>query len=161
MLQKKKESTDIEKFWNDYEASVGEKVLAKSLGQYLSGWLEYTYPLWGLLIATSGGFRFHHFPHEGWLMAASRAATGGEAPKEKTFFIPNDSIISIELISEKRWWKKILSPTNPTMAICCRINGEERRVLIETDQSGNAAAIITALDSRTGQSLQTDNSGTG
>ena len=44
MILKKKESFDIEKFWKDYEASIGEKVLAKSLGQCLSGWLEYPMP---------------------------------------------------------------------------------------------------------------------
>ena len=159
MLQKKKENTDVEKFWNDYEASTGEKVLAKSLGQYLSGWLEYTYPLWGLLIATSGGFRFHHFPHEGWLTAISRVTTGGEAPKEKTFFIPSNYINSIELISENRWWKKILSPACPTLIIHCCISGEERKVVIETDRNGSA--IVTALSNRAGQSLQPDNSGTG
>jgi hypothetical protein len=143
MLIKKKESFDVNKFWSDYENTIGEKVLAKSLGQYLSGWPGYSQPLWGLAIATSGGFRFHHFPHEGWITALSRITTGGEAPKEKTFNIPGDTIISAELLTEKRWWKKILSPSNPTLVIRCRINGEESQVVIETDRS--AATILEAL----------------
>ena len=151
MILKKKEGFDVEKFWTDYETSIGEKVLAKSLGQCLSGWPEYPMPLWGLAIATSGGFRFHHFPHEGWLTAISRATTGGEPPKEKTFFIPTDVIISAELLSEKRWWKKILSPSHPALVIRCLINGEERKVIIETDKS--AGAVVDALGSTEKQQL--------
>ena len=158
MFQKKNKSVDIEQFWKDYEESIGEKVLAKSLGQYLNGFPGQPYPLWGLAIATSGGFRFHHFPHEGWLMAISRVSTGGEAPKEKTFFIPKDSINSIELIQEKRWWKKILSPANPALAIHCRVNGEEARIFIETDLT--ASAIAQELCGTTDR-LQADNSGAG
>ena len=149
MLIKKKETVNVEQFWADYEKSIGEKVLAKSLGQYKSGLAEYTQPLWGLVIATSGGFRFHHFPHEGWLAALSRASTGGEAPKEKTFFIPKETINSAELLIEKRLWKRIFTPSNPILRIYCLINGTETQVIIETDKS--AAEIVNAL--------QTDNSG--
>ena len=149
MFFKRKETFDVDKFWVDYEKSIGEKVLSKSLGQYKSGLAEYTQPLWGLIIATSGGFRFNHFPHEGWIGALSRISTGGEAPKEKTFFIPKESINSVELLIEKRLWKRILTPSNPILRIHCLINGAETQVIIETDKS--AAEVASAL--------QTDNSG--
>lgn len=144
MLLKKKESFDIEKFWKEYEEAINEKVLARSLGQYLSGFPGQEYPLWGLAIATTGGFRFHHFPHEGWLTAISRVTTGGEPPKEKTFFIPKELISSVTMNNEKRWWKKILSPSNPTLVIQCCINNEERKVVVETDKT--AEAIVQAFD---------------
>ncbi|MDR0448722.1 MAG: hypothetical protein LBH07_08650 [Treponema sp.] len=143
MFLKKKETFSVTKFWQEYEESIGEKVLAKSLGQYISGWAEYTQTLWGLAIATSAGFRFHHFPHEGWLMALSRITSGGEGPKEKKFFIPKESINSIELITEKRRWKKILFPCNPVLVIQCSINGIETSIVIEADN--NAAAVAEAL----------------
>jgi hypothetical protein len=143
MFFKRREELNVDKFWSDYEISIGEKVLAKSLGQYLSGLSEYPHPLWGLAMATSGGFRFHHFPHEGWIVALSRITTGGEPPKERTFFIPNNDISSVELIMEKHWWKKILTPSNPVLMIRCRVNGEESQVAIETDKS--ADAIVNAL----------------
>jgi hypothetical protein len=143
MLFKKKQEVTIDKFWQEFELSTGEKVLAKSLGKYICGWAGYDYELWGLAIATSGGFRFHHFPHEGWLSALSRITTGGEAPKEKTFFVPKESIQSAELILEKRWWKKILTSPNPLLVICCSVNGTETRVMIETDRS--AAAVVDVL----------------
>ena len=143
MLGRKKDEFDVDKFWKDYESSIGEKVLAKSLGQYLSGWAEYTQPLWGLAIATSGSFRFHHFPHEGWITALSRITRGGEAPKEKAFSIPRESINSAEFVVEKRWWKKLLSPSNPLLIIHCCINGAETDVMVETDKS--AEAVVEAL----------------
>ena len=143
MFLKKKESLDIEKFWQDYETSINEKVLARSLGRYVSGWAKFGYPLWGLAIATSGGFRFHHFPYEGWLMAISRVSSGREPPKEKYFFIPKETIKSIELVIEKRWWKRILSSAQPMLAVQCFADNAETTVLIETDRS--ADAIVDAL----------------
>ena len=143
MLFGKKEDSSVEKFWQDYEKKTGEKVLAKSLCQYISGWAEYDGPLWGLAIATSGGFRFHHFPHEGWLSAMSRATLGGEAPKEKTFFIPRESISSTELIVEKNRLKKIFLPSKETIELQYRINGTETKIIVEIDRG--AARIVEAL----------------
>jgi len=143
MLLRKKDDFDVDKFWKDYETSIGEKVLAKSLGQYLSGWAEYAQPMWGLAIATSGGFRFHHFPHEGWIMALSRISRGGEVPREKTFSIPRECINSAELVVEKHWLKKLFSSPNPLLIIHCRINGVETDVMVETDKS--AEAVVEAL----------------
>ena len=69
----RKNEVDTEDFWRDYEEKIGEKVLVRSLGQYISGWEEFGGPrgrtLWGLIMATSGGFRFHHFPQVSWFEA--------------------------------------------------------------------------------------------
>ncbi|MDR1388613.1 MAG: hypothetical protein LBJ31_01365 [Treponema sp.] len=148
----KKKDADPEKFWKEYEEKTGERVLAKSLGQYMSGWAEYPYPLWGLLIATSGGFRFHHFPHEGWIVALSRITTGGEAPKEKTIFIPRECIVSAALKTEKRWWKKIFSPAAPVLVVRYRAppaadegsRESEQELYVETELK--AQAVCSALE---------------
>jgi hypothetical protein len=130
-----KKNTDPAEFWRDYENRYGEKVLAFTLGRYISGWAQYDMPLWGLLIATDGGFRFHHFPHEGWIQAVSRVTTGGKAPQEKTIFIPKGWFVSVELRMEQVWWKKILSPHPPRLSIRYRnAEGAEAEFLAETDQ---------------------------
>jgi hypothetical protein len=131
-----KKNTDPEEFWKQYEAALGEKVLAYTLGQYLSGWAEYALPLWGLLIATDAGFRFHHFPHEGWIQVLSRMTGGGDAPKEKTIFIPRDRILAAELRKEKSLLKKIFLP------------GQPRLVLRYRDSSGVEAEFIAEADSK-------------
>jgi hypothetical protein len=144
MLLRKKENTEPDKFWREYEERIQEKVLAKTLGRYLSGWEEYPDPLWGLAIATTGGFRFHHFPHESWLIALSRITTGGEPPKEKTFFIPRERILSAELLVEKHWWKKLLTPSSPVLRIRCRLEGgAETELAVETDRQ--AGELVEAL----------------
>ncbi|MDR2551997.1 MAG: hypothetical protein LBD31_02375 [Treponema sp.] len=156
MFFAKKEKVNVEQFWKEYEKKTGEMVLAKSLGCYIGGLPEQPGPLWGLAIATSGGFRFHHFPHEGWLMALSRISSGGEAPKEKTFFIPRDNIAAAELSVEKRWWKKILAPSSPLLRISLRSGGGMEGdppgtnggpVLIETGL--DAGAVAEALNGKT------------
>jgi hypothetical protein len=143
MLKKNEKNPDD--FWRDYEAKTGEKVLARDLGQYLSGWEEFDEKgwnaLWGLLIATSGGFRFHHFPHVGWLEALSRLTSGAEPPEEKTLFVPRERISSAKLIKETRWWKKILSPSPPKLIICYRNSaGQERDLLLQTGHKAEGLA---------------------
>jgi hypothetical protein len=146
-LIKQNKGQDPEQFWQDYGARYGETVLAFGLGRYLSGWAEFQSNLWGLVIATSGGLRFHHFPHEGWIQALSRVSLGTDAPKEKTLFIPQDRILEAELRVEKSWWKRLLNPSLPRLLFRYRLEGEapiEDTLVIETDQ--NAAKILGHLD---------------
>ena len=124
-------------FWREYEEKTGDTVLAKGLGRYISGWEEFDSKkwnsIWGLIIASSGGFRFHHFPHRTWVDALSFNSSR-EEPKEKTIFLPKEKIISAKLIKETRWWKKILSPSPPQLIINYRDETEkERRILLEAE----------------------------
>jgi hypothetical protein len=149
-------SQDPEQFWREYGARYGETVHAYGLGRYISGWDEFQEALWGLVIATSGGFRFHHFPHEGWIQALSRVSFGGDAPREKTLFIPHERILGVELRIEKSWWKRLLNPSLPRILIRYRFgggvetgdpDGEDQTgnvLVVESDQ--NAAKIIRHLD---------------
>jgi hypothetical protein len=145
-------SQDPQEFWQEYGARYGETVQAYGLGRYISGWAEFQDTLWGLLIATSGGFRFHHFPHEGWIQALSRISFGGEAPKEKALFIPHGRILGAELRTEKSWWKRFLNPSLPRVVIQYSgaeedgSGGEGRAggvLVMESDQ--NAEEIIRRL----------------
>jgi len=111
-------TNDAARFWREYEERLGEKILKYSLGKYLTGWKEFEGPLWGLAIVTEGGFRFHHFPHENWIVALSRlGGGGGETPKEKTLFVPRVKIRSYQVIREKSWWKRLLTPSSPRVMI--------------------------------------------
>ena len=125
-------------FWREYEEKTGEKVLARCLGQYISGWDEFGdltgNPLWGLIIATSGGFRFHHFPQSNWLTVLSRFGSGDDPPQEKTIFIPREKIISADLYSETKWYMKIFSSIPPRLLICYRDEaGTEKQLVLNAD----------------------------
>jgi len=135
MLLKKEESPDT--FWQEYEEKTGEKVLARGLGKYVSGWDEFDEKkwggLWGLIITTSGGFRFHHFPQNSWIDAFTSFAKT-DPPKEKTIFIPQEKIISSDHFVEKKWWKKILSPSPPRLVVMYTDDaGQEKRLLFEAE----------------------------
>ena len=160
MAQKNK---TVDEFWEEYEEKTGEKVIARSLGQYVSGWGEFDglrgTPLWGLIIATSGGFRFHHFPQVSWLTALSRLGSINEPPKEKTIFIPSDRIISAVLHRETKWYKKILAPITPRLTICYRDeSGEEKALLINTDHQAEGITDALASSYNTSSSASTESS---
>jgi hypothetical protein len=143
----RRDSKDPDDFWREYEEKTGEKIIARGLGQYVSGWDEFGdcggNPLWGLIIATSGGFRFHHFPQAGWL--AALVGFGREAPKEKTIFIPRSKIIAASLSRETKWYRKILSPGVPRLLI--RYLGEtgtEKALSFNTDYKSEG--IVEAIN---------------
>jgi hypothetical protein len=135
LFKKNEKSPDT--FWQDYEEKTGEKVLSRGLGRYISGWQEFDEKkwggIWGLIITTSGGFRFHHFPQNSWIDVLTRFAEE-EQVKEKTIFIPAEKIASSQLIKETRWWKKILSPSVPQLVIRYTDEmGREGRLLFEAE----------------------------
>ena len=134
-------------FWREYEEKTGEKILARGMGRYLSGWDEFDSrgwkAIWGLIIATSGGFRFHHFAQYGWLDLFARR---DEAPREKTIFIPGEKIVSADLRRETLWWKKLLKPSPPRLSIrYTGAEGKEKELLLESDNiSGDFAEKLSA-----------------
>ena len=136
MLTKKTDKS-TEQFWREYEEKTGEKVLTRSLGKYISGWDEFDQKkwsgIWGLIITTSGGFRFHNFPQNSWIDAFTQFAAK-EPPKERTIFIPQEKIISSELLIEKKWWKKFLMPSPPYLVIIYSDDtGNERKLIFENN----------------------------
>jgi len=136
MFKRKEENPDS--FWQEFEEKTGQKVLARSIGQYIYGWEDFDdrgwKDIWGLLIATSGGFHFHHFPQYSWIDSMVSLTGRGSGPKEKTFFIPNEKIISAQLNIEKSWWKNIIRITPPKLIINYRDEaGNECKVLLEAE----------------------------
>jgi len=137
MFFEKKQKKDPDDFWREYEEKTGEKVLARTMGQYYSGWDEFGHnndsPLWGLAIVTSGGFRFHHFPQQNWL-GTLFGSVSSEAAKEKTLFIPRERIITAVLHKETNWWKKLFGPAPAVMIIKYRGEDEsEKNLVIKTE----------------------------
>jgi hypothetical protein len=137
-----------EAFWQEYEEKTGEKVLARSLGQYVSGWDEFDpppgVPIWGLIIATSGGFRFHHFPQANWLTALASLGSGDDPPKEKTIFIPSAQIVSAELRKETKWYRNIFSSNVPRLLIRYRNeSGTLKELLLHAEHTSDS--VVQAL----------------
>jgi len=126
-----------DKFWQEYELKTGEKVLAKSMGYYLSGWEDFDSQgligVGGLIIASSGGFRFLYMPPNHWTQDFAFFRRR-EKPEEKSFFISGENIISAQCVVEKRWWIKLFFPTTPKILIMYRDEtGNERQLSLKSD----------------------------
>jgi len=139
MMWRKKEEKSPDDFWREFEKKTGEKVLARGLGKYIRGWDAFDEKnhgeLWGLVIKTSGGFHFHHFPRNSWFDAMTRFA-GSDPPQEKTFFIPNEKITASDIIKEEKWYKRIFLSSPPRLVV--RYNdesGNEKQILFEAEYS--------------------------
>jgi hypothetical protein len=135
-LRKEEKSSDD--YWREYEEKTGERVLARGLGKYVSGWDEFDrnkwVGLWGLIFTTSGGFRFHHFLQNSWIDAIASSFMRNEQPKEKSIFIPKDKVLFTEFIVEEKWWKKILSPSAPRLVVKYMDDtGIEKKLIFEAE----------------------------
>ena len=124
-----------DQFWQEYEKKIGEKIIGRSLGHYLSGWEEIDNAkltsIWGLIISTPRGIRFHHFPQQSWLKTLGR---NPEAAKERILFIPREKIISAQLMEETSWLKKLLKSSTPKLVVNYRDDADiERQLLLEAD----------------------------
>ena len=134
-----------EDFWREYEEKTGEKILARSLGRYISGWDEFgdvaANPLWGLIISTSGGFRFHHFPQSNWFSSITRFGSGDDPPEEKTIFIESANISSSVLQKETKWYRKIFAPVSPRLKIRYRdSDGAEKELIFLAEYKSDGFA---------------------
>ena len=143
----KKPVTDADTFWKEYEEKIGEKVLARCLGRYMSGWGEFEEKawsnIWGLIIATETSLRFHHFPQHNWVSALSR---NYKEPKEKAFTLPRGKIISAELVKENNWFLKLLKSTVPRLVVnYTDDSGAEKKLSVEADLiHGNLVEILNS-----------------
>jgi hypothetical protein len=132
----------------EYIERFNENIINLAMGRYLGGWTGEDEPMWGIIVRTDLGLRFHHFPHEGWMAAMFRVGSHGKAPKEKILFIPNDNIISVEFQTENSWWKKIFFNKQPLIVVKyrgeCGVGGEsgdEKTLLVETDPKGGSGIV--------------------
>ena len=134
-----RDNTDPSVFWREYEEKCGEKVLAYGLGRYLGGWDGYPMPLWGLIIATEGSFRFQHFPNESWFAVIRKSAR----QEEKSFAIKRDDIISFVYWKEKKILKRIFFSTRPCFIIQYKKpDGSNGEVRLEVDEKGESIAAF-------------------
>jgi len=145
----KKEEKSADAFWKEFEEKTGEKVLARGLGKYVSGWEEFAEKkldgkLWGLLITTSGGFHFKNFAQNNLIDSLFRSALQNEPPQDKIIFIPQEKISSFELKKESKWWKKLLRSSSPQLVIMYKNDngGEDKRLVFEAEYADNSSISI-------------------
>jgi hypothetical protein len=87
--------TSAEEFWSRYEAEVGEKVLARTMGQ--SFFSNKDKGDWGLVVLTEGALRFRRTPGESWFASLFRSSSLSPIPAkaEEDIAIPLEVIHSV------------------------------------------------------------------
>ena len=64
---------NVEAFWADFERETGEKVLARTMGQFFSSSKDRGD--WGLLVLSPTGIRFRRTPGENWFASMFKTSS--------------------------------------------------------------------------------------
>ena len=99
----------IDKFWEEKEKEVQEKIIHKCLAQYLSGYRNFFGPLWGLFFFTKQAIYFQTFPKKNWLSSIWQTKTEDLGEPSLNFCIPWKEITKITFPEEKSKIKKFFS----------------------------------------------------
>ena len=99
----------IDKFWEEKEKEVQEKIIHKCLAQYLSGYRNFFGPLWGLFFFTKQAIYFQTFPKKNWLSSIWQTRTEDLGEPSLNFCIPWKEITKITFPEEKSKIKKFFS----------------------------------------------------
>jgi hypothetical protein len=132
-------------FWNAFENETGEKVEARSIGE----WLQDKGPsLWGLVILTDKSFRFKHLPSENWLMGLFKKSSISKAPadEEVDIVIPRGELEG-ELPERRGFFSRLTGPAFPRFTVK-RAGGEKEYIFSVDPSSGFVAALKGALEAK-------------
>ncbi len=122
-----------------FEKETGEKVLARSMGEWFK---TNDRSLWGLIILTDKSFRYKYIPSESWVLSLFRRADKS-APKDK----PVDIVVARENIAsvatpKRDFFQRIFGPAFPHFTVTTRGESEDASYSFSADP---AAGIIPAL----------------
>ena len=114
---------DAEKFWSDFEAQTGEKVVAKAMGIWEENGNDKG--LWGILILTDKSFRFRHIPSEGLILGLFRLPEGKREKREPVEIVaPLDSISSVRG-EERNWLSRLFGSPFRRFEVAWRASPDE------------------------------------
>jgi hypothetical protein len=109
--------TEIDAFWNEIEAELGEEVLIKSLGRCFTPPPPATQPEWGLFYLTRSFFCFRHFRQENWLSSLVKSPERSGDLSDYTIRLRRASFRRIEVIAEKNWWRRVFITPPPLVSL--------------------------------------------
>jgi hypothetical protein len=128
---------EAKEFWDAFESETGEKVEARSIGEYYKDGNEAT-GIWGLVVLTDKSLRFRHMPSDNWFSSlfkrADRSSKEAKAPIDLA--IARADILSME--GPKRGFiARLFGPAFHRFAVIARSGEGERRYLFSIDPSSD------------------------
>ncbi len=132
---------NAERFWSDFEADTGEKVVARSMGI----WHEAGNPkgLWGIAILTDKSFRYKYLPSRSLVLGLFRQPNGTEQEREEVDIVaPLEKIESLR--EEERGFlaRLFLGPFRRIELSWREAEGELRTESFSVDPSGGIAGKL-------------------
>jgi hypothetical protein len=138
---------NVEAFWAKFEKETGEKVLARTMGQYFA--TPKDRGDWGLLVLSPTGIRFRKTPGENWFASLFKASSPSvTVGSEEDIFIPYASIAKIS--NPPRKFLDFLFGT-PFLAIIISFakNGEDQEARFAVDPKGDFYAKLEVFTKTT------------
>jgi hypothetical protein len=131
-------------FWSAFEKETGEKVEARSIGEWYKG-NDAQLGLWGLLVLTDKSFRFKHMPSDNWLLSLFKRAARPSEPKQPIdIVIPRGDIVAVKA-PKVGFLARLIGPAFPHFSVKRRAEEGETLFVFSADpSSGLLAALIKA-----------------
>lgn len=100
-----------ERYWEEKEKEIQEKIIYKCLTEYLGGYHNISGPIWGLFFFTKQALYFQTFPKKSWYSSLIRQKEDEDWRGDYfNFRIPWQDIRQITFPEKKSIIKKIFSP---------------------------------------------------
>jgi len=127
---------DVEQYWRNKEAALGEKIIAKSNCKYLGGFPDIAGPLSGLIFFSESVFCFQSFFSPGFLASIFRFGDPLKAEEEQFFCQPLEKVTFEFEQPNNNLWNKLFAPPEQNFAI---------RLAKEKNQIGAAICRFKAM----------------
>lgn len=141
---KERQLIDVEQYWRNKEAALGEKITAKFQCKYLGGYPDILGPLSGIIYFSESFFCFQSYFSPGFLASIIRPRAPLK-PEEEHFFCQSLETATFEFEPQRnKLWNKLFAPQeqiftvrltnekNQTAAAICRFKAMRHDVkLIE------------------------------
>ena len=113
----KKQEREIAAFWSDLEDELGERIIARSIGEYFSGFEGIKGPLWGLFFITESSFYFRHFNQPNWFSAVIQASGSSVGNGELFISIPRKDILEAGTVKSASFLSRLIAPPQPVLVL--------------------------------------------
>lgn len=127
---------DVEQYWRDKEAALGEKIYVKFNCKYLGGYADIAGPLSGLIFFSESFFCFQSFFSPGFLASILRSRESLKTEQEHFFCEPLETAAFEFEPQRSNLWNKLFEPLEEIFTV---------RLAKEKNSSGEAVCRFKAM----------------